>query len=74
MTMAFVDDLLLSLPARAYVIYLFLAYLAGFVTLPFRGVGVWVSRSRTFDSCSGSWNGGFREFPIILHVRFIRVG
>ena len=33
-------------------------YVAGFVALPFRGVGVWVLRSRIFDSCSSSWNIG----------------
>ena len=34
----------------------------------------WVLRSRIFDSCSSSWNRGFHEFPIIMHVRLIRVG
>lgn len=30
-------------------------------------------RSRIFDSCSSSWNRGFSEFPIFLHVRLIGV-
>ena len=41
MAMYFNDDLFLSLTARPSVIFLsFSAYLAGFVTLPFRGVEV----------------------------------
>ena len=38
--MAFVVDLFLSLTARPSFLALFSAYLIGFVTLPFRGVGV----------------------------------
>ena len=40
MSMAFVDDLFLSFTARPSVLSYFLAYLAGFVTLPFKRVGV----------------------------------
>ena len=44
-------------------------------SLPRRSeVWEWVLRSRIFDSCSSSWNRGFHEFPIILLIRFIRVG
>ena len=39
MAMAFVDDLVLPLKARPFPSFLFLTYLAGFVSLPFRGVG-----------------------------------
>ena len=39
--MAFVDDLFLSLTARPlFFVFFFVASLVGFVTSPFRGVGV----------------------------------
>ena len=38
--MAFVDDLFLPIEARPSFLSLFWAYLAGFITLLFRGAGV----------------------------------
>ena len=62
MTVVFVDLLsplrigLLSFP-------FYLAFLVGFVTSPFRGVGV--LRSRVFNTCSSSQNRGFHEYSHI---------
>ena len=66
--MAFVDDLFLALTARPSVHSFFLG-------VPCRSeVWEWVLRGCIFDSCPSSWSRGTYEFPIILHIRLIRVG
>ena len=72
MAMAFADDLSLPLEARS-------SFHSVSSTLPASlpccsEVWEWVLRSCIFDACSSSWNRGFHELSIIMHIRLIRVG
>ena len=65
--MVLVDDLFLPLTARPSFL-IFLTYLTGFVALPFRGVGADLEEPHLRLIYSTSWNRGFDETPIILHI------
>ena len=70
--MAFVDDFFLPLKAQSS-FHFFVRIMP--VSLPCRSEG-WerILRRHILDSCSSSCNRGFHDFPIILHIRLIRVG
>ena len=72
-SVAFGDVIFLPLKARPSFLTLF--------RVPFRVCNLAVERCRggskswrVFDSYPSSWKRGFHDFPLILHVRLIRVG